>query len=59
MINNTILANPGDTHMKKLLITLTNKLHEDLKAEKRRTGASMAEIIRRAIVKYFKHQNTM
>ena len=44
--------------MKKLLITLTNKLHEELKAEKRRTGASMAEIIRRAIVKYFKHQNT-
>jgi len=44
--------------MKKLLITLTDKLHEGLKAEKIRTGASMAEIIRRAIVKYFKHQNT-
>lgn len=39
-------------NMKKLLITLTDKLHEELKAEKRRTGASMAEIVRRAVVKY-------
>jgi hypothetical protein len=38
---------------KKILITITRELELLLLNEKRETGASVAEIIRRAIFKYF------
>lgn len=37
----------------KLLISLNKELFDLLKAEKKQTGASMAEIVRRAIKMYF------
>ena len=38
---------------KKLLVSISKELFEFLLAEKRKTGASLAEIVRRCIKKYF------
>lgn len=40
--------------MKKLLITIKDDIYKLLTDEKEKTGASMAEIIRRAIKHYLK-----
>lgn len=39
---------------KRIMFHLDKALHDLIVAEKKKTGATLSEIIRRAIIKYFK-----